>query len=272
MQPRERERVGEGVQAEVFLLADGSVLKLWRHAADQPAVDREAAALRVLADHAGLAPALLAVKTEGDRPGIIMERVTGAGLAAILRSRPWAVASTARVLAGFHAAIHAIEAPPTLPPLNDELRRKIVSADDLPPQLGKFALQTLERLPQGDRLCHGDFHIANVLGTADRPVAIDWPNASRGDPIADVAHTNVLHTFGQPREGINRLERTAVKVGRRAFGRRYLGAYRLLNPIDGLILEAWETVRAAARVAAEVPGEVQDLIRFLEHRRAAAAS
>src|SRR5205085_1043989 len=113
-----------------------------------------------------------------------------------------------------------------------------------------------------------DFHIANVLGTLDRPIVIDWPNASRGDPDADVAHTNILHRFGRPRDGTNRVERAAVNLGRRMFAAPYLCAYRSLRPFDQQRFGRWETVRAAARVATGVPGETQALLRFLERRRA----
>ena len=263
-------RIGEGVQAEVFLRPDGSVLKLWRTALPHESIEREANALRALADYPGIAPTLLAVVEVRGRPGLVLERVEGGGLAGALRSRPWSVGRTARALAECHARIHAIEAPASLPALKDDLRLRIECADRLPPELAVFALEVLETMPEADRLCHGDFHIANVLGTFGRPTVIDWPNATRGDPDADVAHTNILHRFGRPREGTNRVERAAVNLGRRAFASRYLSAYRSVRPLEPQRLERWETVRAAARLATGVPGEAQALLRFLERRRAAA--
>src|SRR5690349_21797710 len=85
------ERIGEGVQAEVYLRPDGSVLKLWRSAAADESVERECNALRALADRPGIAPTLLAVVELDGRRGLLMERVDGGGLAAALRSRPWSV-------------------------------------------------------------------------------------------------------------------------------------------------------------------------------------
>lgn len=40
-------------------------------------------------------------------------------------------------------------------------------------------------MPDGDHLCHGDFHPRNVLGEALQPILIDWPNACCGDPASD---------------------------------------------------------------------------------------
>jgi aminoglycoside phosphotransferase (APT) family kinase protein len=179
------------------------------------------------------------------------------------------MARTARALAELHVAIHDLPAPPTLPALHEELQNKIRSAKELSPEIRDFAVEVLAGLPDGDRFCHGDFHVANVLGTLARPMVIDWPNATRGDPVADVAHTNILHRFGQPRQGTNALERTAVGWGRRSFGRHYLHAYRTRRPYDQGLFERWETVRAAARLSAGVSGEVRHLVGFLEMRLAA---
>ena len=46
--------------------------------------------------------------------------------------------------------------------------------------------------PDGDRLCHGDFHPMNILGDVSQPVIIDWPDARRGDPAADVCRSYLL--------------------------------------------------------------------------------
>jgi aminoglycoside phosphotransferase (APT) family kinase protein len=41
------------------------------------------------------------------------------------------------------------------------------------------------------RLCHGDLHPSNVILGSDGPMIVDWFDASRGDPIADVARSSV---------------------------------------------------------------------------------
>ena len=244
--------------------SDGSILKLWRTATGRSSVEREAAALLALADHPGLAPPLRGRVEIDGRPGLVIERVVGGGLAAQLRSRPWSVSRTVGALARCHASIHAVPAPRGLPSLKDDLRRRIEASGQVPSDLARTALTLLDALPDGDRLCHGDFHVANILGTVDRPVVIDWPNATCGDPDADVAHTNVLHRFGRPREGTNRLERTVANIGRGVFGSRYLSAYRKIRPLDNDRLARWERVRATARLTTGVPAEREKLIRFLQ--------
>src|ERR671924_42075 len=61
---------------------------------------------------------------------------------------------------------------------------------------GAPAPGVLEQLPDGDRLCHGDFHPANVLVGKRGPVAIDWHRAARGDPMGDLARSRVILAAG----------------------------------------------------------------------------
>jgi aminoglycoside phosphotransferase (APT) family kinase protein len=50
----------------------------------------------------------------------------------------------------------------------------------------------LARRPHGEAVCHGDLHPGNVIMSPQGPVIIDWIDASRGDPLADVARSVLL--------------------------------------------------------------------------------
>ena len=56
----------------------------------------------------------------------------------------------------------------------------------------KELLDTILDMPDGDRLCHGDFHPLNILGNTFDPLIIDWLDAGRGDPAADVCRSYLL--------------------------------------------------------------------------------
>src|SRR5262249_42867679 len=85
--------------------------------------------------------------------------------------------------------------PPPLPAPRADLppRRRVAAprarAAPRPPYLRDFAGRVLDRLPAGDRLCHGDYHPGNVLLGADRTAVIDWTGAVRGVAEADHART-----------------------------------------------------------------------------------
>jgi aminoglycoside phosphotransferase (APT) family kinase protein len=261
--------LGAGREAEVFLRPDGSVLKLMRSPDHHLRVEREAAALRTLAGPRHLAPRLREVVTVDGRPGLVAERIVGTDLLSLLTGSPWLFLRAATAMATMHAAMHECPAPESLPPLNDELRQRIESAPMLRADLASYALDVLDRLPTGDRLCHGDFHPGNMMGTWETLVAIDWGDASRGDPLADVARTELLNRLAAPPPGTPAPIRALAALGRSLFAGRYLAAYRKARPVDRGELRRWLVVRVAARFIEGIEEEFDTLTAFLEkqHRQ-----
>lgn len=259
----DRVLLAEGREAEVFVQPDGSILKLMREPSYAPRVQREAAALRVLRSNGHDAPVVLDIVTVDGRPGLVIERVPGDNLLALLGRRPLSVLTAGRVMAEAHAVMHDCLAPEELPDLNDDLRQRIEAAP-LPDELRAGALRILETLPHGDRLCHGDLHLGNMLGSFSKSVVIDWGDASRGDPIADVARTELLHRLGDPPPGAPAAIRALAPIGRSVLVARYLAVYRKLHHIDRRSLQQWAIVRAAARLLEPIPSEHPKLLRFLQ--------
>jgi aminoglycoside phosphotransferase (APT) family kinase protein len=192
------------------------------------------------------------VEVDG-RYGLVYEKVRGRSMMESLGGRPWTFFRAARELARLQAEMHGIVAIPELPSQHRRLREKIEEAVPLDAGLRSGALAALASLTPGDRLCHGDFHPGNVLFTARGPVIIDWIDATRGSPGADLARSLLLMDlaplpFGTPA----RLVTAAI---RGAFRRVYLRRYFQLCPTDRSMLEQWTAVNAAARLSEGVPEE-----------------
>lgn len=74
------------------------------------------------------------------------------------------------------------------------------------------ALKLLDRLPDGNTLCHGDFHPGNILLSDGATAVIDFMNICRGHYLYDVARTVFLvqytpvHEDGEMREQIRQLK------------------------------------------------------------------
>jgi aminoglycoside phosphotransferase (APT) family kinase protein len=133
-----------------------------------------------------------------------------------------------------------------LPRLRDRLHRAISRAAQL--SAGEIAamLQRLESLPEGDRLCHGDFHPFNVMGTGEASVIIDWLDATQGAPEADACRSYLLLLHNVPD--------TAPA---------YLDAYMRLSGRSREAILAWLPVLAAARLVEQVPGEIERLVTLV---------
>jgi Ser/Thr protein kinase RdoA (MazF antagonist) len=264
--------LAEGREAEVFVRADGNVVKVMRSANQEPRVRREAAALQALADRQHLAPALVQTTEVDGRPALVSERVSGDDLLARLSKKPWLVLNVAGTLGRAHAAMHRHAAPHTLPDLREELARRIESAKALPKNHAASALERLRVLPAGDRLCHGDYHPQNVLGTLQEPVIIDWGDASRGAPTADVARTLLLLRMGELPPDTPALMRALTAVGRGLLAWRYLAVYRRHAVERPTWLDDWMFVRAAARFNEELEMEYPRLLKLLDESPGAVAN
>lgn len=252
--------LGAGREAEVYAGGADAVVKVYRPG--YGGHGSEEAALAALNGH-GIAPRLLDVVDCDGRPGLVLERLDGADMLTLLQHQPWRVRTLARTLAAAHLAVHGVPAPATLPDLREALAARIGGAI-LPLPLRQFALQVLDGLPAGDRLCHGDYHPGNLLVGADRVGVIDWPGAARGVPEADHARTLLLLRWADPVPGTSLMFRGLIATGRSVLAHAYAQAYargagRPLQRVD-----SWLVVHVAARVSEGIEGEVSMLTSWLD--------
>ncbi|MEA2309667.1 MAG: hypothetical protein QOI65_1953 [Thermoleophilaceae bacterium] len=259
------ERVAHGREAEIFLLPDGRLLRLVRpgiaHA--EEAVRMEAAALAAAAQAGAPVPAVYEQVTHEGRPGLVIERLSGEDLLTQLGRRPWTVRSVARETGRVHAELHRVAAPAELPSAHDLIASRLERSDALPEGLRDEALRLLGELPAGDRLCHGDFHPGNVLADETGPKVIDWHNAARGEPTADVARSWVVLEVSPLPPGASAFDRRLAAIGRGRMLRGYMRAYSRAGTIAGDRLPQWVRVHAIQRLTQEIEGEREPLLRRL---------
>jgi aminoglycoside phosphotransferase (APT) family kinase protein len=267
-----RHRIGQGREAEILAWGEGKVLRLMWKPERRPLLEREAAAMIATRAAGAPVPEVHEMIEFAGRPGLVMERVDGPDLLTLLGKQPWRALWTARTCGEAHARLHGPPAPPELPPLRTLLNQQISSSAALSEELRSFALEELSRLPDGDRICHGDFHPGNMLLGPDGPLVVDWTAASRGDPMADVARALLLLRLGElPPEAppvLRRLER----AGRTLLRRGYVRAYGRAGPFDRQRLERWQPVLLAGRLAEGIEAERAKLLDLLDGSRYARQS
>jgi aminoglycoside phosphotransferase (APT) family kinase protein len=161
--------------------------------------------------------------------------------------------------------MHAASVGPGLPSQRERLEWKIGEAEALPDDLRRAALESLAHMPEGDALCHGDFHPENVLMGKKGPVIIDWIDATCGNPLADVARTSlILSEATRPDSSAPRWLKT---LGRWLHG-WYCARYFRLRPDRRDELSRWRPIVAAARLSENIEGSREWLLSLAETAQA----
>jgi aminoglycoside phosphotransferase (APT) family kinase protein len=259
--------LGNGREAIVYALGADRVLKVFRDAEAGSRVRAEFD-VGVLLHAAGLPVArpLECVTYEG-RSALISERIVGLDLSRTLSHAPWKVREAARVLAAAQAAMHAVAAPAELPEMHAIIEARIRGGTSTPPDVFDAALAALHALPHGERLCHGNLHLGNVIVRDGVAVVIDCGDAARGDPWSEVAQTLVRYRCARLRPGAPLAARLGSALGRRLLGLAYLRAYvRQTSARAPAVLKQWEGVRAVERLPEGHPQERRRLLRLARRR------
>lgn len=238
MDGAELERIGVGKGAEVFEYGE-YVLKLCHGARAEELVLREAVALRAIECTRLPVPRAIGVRQFEDGWGLVMTRAPGQAFAEAMLADTNAVLRHLAAMAALHREIHARRVP-SLPDLKVKLAGNIGRAPHLGEAQRQRLLDGLRAMPGGDRLCHGDFHPFNVMGTVKDATIIDWLDATSGPAEADVCRSYVLMHHIDPR-----------------LASQYVEAYGASRHIW-----SWLPYVAAARLAEGVPDEERALLAF----------
>lgn len=251
--------IASGRTADVYAWGTEQVIKLFHDWFALENILFEQKVARAVQASGYPVPAVGEIIQVNGRNGLIYQRVEGCSMGEALAHRPWRLFHFARRTAELHAALHAVAAPADMPDQKRRLQRKIEQARALPEELRRRALDAVGKLPAGDRICHGDFHPGNILMAARGEVIIDWIDACRGNPLADLARTSVL-ALGTAATA--QVAQAGMKASLRLFHALYLRRYFRVRPGGYEEYRRWLPVVAAARLSENIPELEQWLVRW----------
>ena len=110
-------------------------------------------------------------------------------------------------------------------------------------------LEKLSEIKHDDHLCHGDFHVFNLIISDGRVMIIDWVDASAGNPEADAYRTYLLYT-----EHSNELADL------------YLRLYCEKSGASRDEILSWAPIIAGARLSENLPSEKMNFLVEMMNR------
>ncbi|MBC8533917.1 aminoglycoside phosphotransferase family protein [Yeguia hominis] len=154
----------------------------------QSAIYREAMNRSIFLEAGLRVPKIFEVTEIEGKPAIVSEYIRGKTLERLMRETPEQSGALLTLFVRLQREIHAKSAPAFFR-LKSVLLEGL-SEHDLPEPYRARLYAEAERLPDGDRICHGDFNPTNVIVTPEgKSYILDCPCAMAGIPAFDAAIT-----------------------------------------------------------------------------------
>ena len=239
-------KIGTGAQATVYLY-ENNAIKVFRQGYNKASVFYEAM-ITSLIESTGLPIARIhEVLNINNNIAIKMDYIEGVTLHDCLLADIDNANIYIDIMVDLQVEVHSknVKLPSNL---KNRLKEKIVGNTDIDESKKYRLLKILERLPEGNSICHGDFHGFNIIKHDEKYYIIDWIDATNGYADADACRTYMLYLFHSPELAELYIETYCIKA----------------NKHKKDVLE-WLPVIAAARLCDNIEGEKEKIFLLLEN-------
>lgn len=248
-------KIGSGRTAEVFEWGGSKVMKLFYPRISKEEVESEYHKQQLLSAGLPYCAKVYGMEKQDDRWGILYEKVEGNPLTQTLFENPEKVGWVGEILGNTHRQIHGA-AIKELPSVHEGISHAIGASRRLRPEWKRRLLRLLSSLPEGEALCHLDYHPDNVYVSRDRVMILDWMTAAKGHPLSDVARTEMILKYAVFPD-VAQTALTQLNALRMELLLSYRKAYfgRLPSPEEEALLRGFETVHMGARLTEHLSEE-----------------
>lgn len=263
---KESKLINIGRTAEVYEYPQNRILKYYRANFPKFMIEHEFKINKSLANIGLPIPECYNIVQIDNRYGIIFEKLNGKSMLNILTSRIWNIPKYAKKAAEIHYKIQK-EISSELIDNKAKLKENIANADLLRKDTKKIIYDYIDSLPNGNNLCHGDFHPDNIIITNKASYVIDWMTATKGNPHSDIARTSILFKYGQLPKEKSSLEKAITKLIRKYFYNIYIEHYTKLSGTNLSDIEKWQLPHMAARLIEWIPKEEKEILLIEINRK-----
>ena len=256
--------IGQGVTAEVYNYDSDKILKLYRHGMPQDACENEFYITQNVKRSLGISPKCYEIINLEGRIGAIYEKVDGKTMLKEILSKVWTISKQSKLLAHYHYEIQK-NVDFKLPTVKDKLKRDIESVNELSVIEKETLFEYIDSLPDGNTLCHFDFHPDNIIIKNGKPIIIDWMTACIGDGVSDVARTSVILKYSEVPMKSAFIKKIFKGIAKKVYY-NYLKEYIKISGAHIEDIQKWELPIAAARLYEWRPKEEQKQLLKIVHQ------
>ena len=245
--------IGQGNTAEIYEYGSDKILKLYRNGMPDFICENEFNITKNIYDSFGFAPESFEIVQIDSRNGAVYEKIAGRTMMNNMLSRLWRINQQTRLLAHYHLAI---QKPVNfkLPTVKEKLKQDIENVKQFSDKEKDKIFAYIDDLPDGNTLCHFDFHPGNIIIRDGQPVIIDWMTACSGNALSDVARTGIMLKYSDiPMK--SRLIKNLIRRLKSKMYDAYLQEYLKISKTDVNDILKWEFPIAAARLREWIPEE-----------------
>lgn len=265
MEIKKEKMIGQGNTAEIYRFDDNKILKLFRSGLHKGIIEREYQNSMCVQKILNCVPKVHEMIELNGRHGIIYEEIKGKEMLKSMLTSLWKINDYAKELAHYHLYIQK-PVIDNICTVKEKLEEDLNSVDVLSDDNKEIILKYLKQLPEGNELCHFDFHPGNIMLTDNKAIFLDWMTACRGDVCADVARTCIMLKYGEVAHA-PWIMRKLISIFQNHIYKIYIKEYLKISKRNIEEINRWELPVAAARLREWISeSEKQVLIQLVnEH-------
>lgn len=184
--------IASGNTADIYL-HEGKIIKLFKDFLPDTEAEHEASK-QVFAYSKGLpVPCVYEVVKINGQQAIIMELIKGKTIGSVIFNDMKKAEQYMSLSVDVQLKIHDVPADKFVL-MADKLKSQIQHALGISENQKNALIDRLSNIKYENRLCHGDYHVNNLIISETGVTIIDWVDASAGDIKADVYRSYLLYS------------------------------------------------------------------------------